>query len=139
MSSRRGCYCFILITREILIIVTLLISYEFPTRMINLRGQLLRKLSSSRKTVKLCLRIGRKWVSSRYMSKSGNNPNPFFLPFFLPCTVYLSLARRKKKKKLKNVRKIWFGPPRYKKPRERSWLWPISNERTNWKRRRSCH
>lgn len=130
MSSRRGCYCFILITREILIIVTLLISYEFPTRMINLRGQLLRKLSSSRKTVKLCLRIGRKSVSSRYMSKSGNNPNPFFLPFFLSCTVYLSLARRKKKKKLKDVRKIWFGPPRYKKPRERSWLWPISNERT---------
>lgn len=100
MSSRRGCYCFILITREILIIVTLLISYEFPTRMINLRGQLLRKLSSSRKTVKLCLRIGRKSVSSRYIEISKQPKS--FLPSVLSSLYRLPLiSETKKEKKVK--------------------------------------
>lgn len=69
--------------------------------MINLRGQLLRKLSSSRKTVKLCLRIGRKSVSSRYMSKSRNNPNPFFLPFLSSLYRLPLISETKKEKKVK--------------------------------------
>lgn len=68
--------------------------------MINLRGQLLRKLSSSRKTVKLCLGIGRKSVSSRYIEISKQSKS--FLPSVLSSLYRLPLiSETKKEKKVK--------------------------------------